>query len=89
MALKKNGKFFIEVPLLLKKPLGKPLFPFHLHEPEFKELSLLLINSGFYIKKAMIKNRHRYENVKINKKGNIIGNKKTLIVAAYFYLIKR
>ena len=89
VALKKNGKFFIEVPLLLKKPLGKSLFPFHLHEPEFKELSLLLINNGFYIKKAMIKNRHRYENVKINKKGNIIGNKKTLIVAAYFYLIKR
>ena len=88
-SLKKKGKFFLEVPLLLKRPLGEPLLPVHLHEPSFNELSSRLIKNGFNIKKAMVKDRHRYYDVKIDKNGNILSHQTKLKVCGYFYCTKK
>ena len=88
-SLKKKGKFFLEVPLLLKRPLGEPLLPVHLHEPSFNELSSRLIKNGFNIKKAMVKDRHRYYDVKIAKNGNILSHQTKLKVCGYFYCTKK
>lgn len=86
--LNEKGKLFIEVPLLLAKPLGVPLYPYHLHEPTFNELSRMLVNNNFKINLAYIKNRHRYIKVKVKNSGELIDNKNTPKIAAFFKLTK-
>jgi len=87
--LNERGKFFIEVPLLLSKPLGVPLYPYHLHEPKFNELSKMLVKNNFKINLVYIKNRHRYIKVKVNRNGELLNNKEIPKVAAFFKLTKQ
>jgi len=55
--LKPDGKLFLEVPLLLPRPLGEPLLPYHSKEYTIVELEDLLKETGFMI--TMSKGRDR------------------------------
>jgi 2-polyprenyl-3-methyl-5-hydroxy-6-metoxy-1,4-benzoquinol methylase len=58
--LNKNGRLFIEVPLLLPKPLGEPLYPFHQKEFLKPEIENLLEEAGFQIDCRLGRNRNFY-----------------------------
>lgn len=58
--LKPKGKLFLEVPLLLPRPLGEPLYPFHTKEFTIEEIEKLLQNAGFKIDKRLGRNRGVY-----------------------------
>lgn len=58
--LKPKGKLFLEVPLLLPRPLGEPLYPFHTKEFTIEEIEKLLQNAGFKINKRFGRNRGVY-----------------------------
>jgi len=87
-SLNNGGIFIIEVPLLLKLPLGEALNPYHLHEPTLEELTKLLIKNNFKIILSFIRNRHRYIKVKFDKKGNLRTKYKSHKVCAFFKLKK-
>lgn len=61
--LKPTGKLFLEVPLLLPRPLGEPLYPFHTKEFTIKEIEELLQNAGFEINKCVGRNRGVYTSI--------------------------
>ena len=61
--LKTGGKFLLEVPRLLSKPFGEPLWPFHDREYSDYQIKKILKESGFKIIKAMGGNRNKYVNV--------------------------
>ena len=61
--LKNNGKLFIEVPLLLPRPLGKPLYPFHQKEFLKEEIENLLTDAGFIIVRKLGRNRNFYTDI--------------------------
>lgn len=57
-ALKPDGLLLLEVPRLLKYPLGEPLWPFHKREYEAETLKNLLLKCGFEILGAKGNDRH-------------------------------
>ncbi len=61
--LKKLGKLFIEVPLLLPRPLGEPLYYFHTKEFLKLEIEDLLVKAGFIINKKIGRNRNIYTGI--------------------------
>ena len=61
--LKKTGKLILEVPRLLKFPLGEPLYPFHDREYDLDSMRSLLTDSGFEIELEKGGNRNLYVNV--------------------------
>lgn len=58
--LKDNGWLFLEVPLLLPRPLGEPLYPFHDKEYLASELEQLLLDCGFEIVRGFGRDRGVY-----------------------------
>lgn len=60
--LKPQGKLFLEVPLLLPRPLGEPLYPFHSMEYTIQELDTLCLEAGFRIDKKIGRDRGVYTN---------------------------
>lgn len=63
--LKADGKLFLEVPILLPKPLGEPLYPFHDKEFSVKELEELLKKAKFKVDRRFGRSRGVY--TEINK----------------------
>ena len=61
--LKQTGKLIIEVPRLLKYPLGEPLFPFHRVEYNLDEMKQKLEDVGFEIALEKGGNRNLYVDV--------------------------
>ena len=62
--LKPDGLLILEVPRLLKYPLGEPLWPFHEREYSVNEIRKLLHKTGFEIVEEKGGNRNRYVGVK-------------------------
>jgi len=56
--LKPNGLLILEVPRLLKYPLGEPLWPFHKREYDSEVLRKLLLECGFEVLEMKGDNRH-------------------------------
>ena len=56
--LKPNGLLILEVPRLLKYPLGEPLWPFHKREYESEVLKKLLLECEFEVLEMKGDNRH-------------------------------
>lgn len=52
-----SGKLYVEVPLLLPRPLGEPLNPWHKMEFSAEHLELLLTDSGFVIERRFGRDR--------------------------------
>ncbi len=69
-SLANNGKLILEVPRLLKYPLGEPLFPFHKIEYERNSLRQLLCDTGFTIEVEKGMNRNLY--VKIEEAREVL-----------------
>ncbi len=68
--LKPGGKLLLEVPLLLKHPLNKPLMPWHHKEYGLQELADAASKHGFHIDEVWAKKRHafvpiEYENSRV------------------------
>ena len=63
--LKKSGKLYIEVPLLLPRPLGEPLYPFHSKEYLMKELNEICQEAGFAIDKKVGRDRGVYTSIEL------------------------
>ena len=61
--LKRSGKLFLEVPLLLPRPLGEPLYPFHSKEYLKHELEELCTEAGFVIEKKVGRDRGVYTSI--------------------------
>jgi len=61
--LKLEGRLFLEVPLLLPRPLGEPLNPFHCQEYSREELDKLMDKSGFKIDRRIGRNRGVYTDI--------------------------
>ena len=55
--LKPDGQFFLEVPLLLPRPLGEPLYPFHSMEYTREELDKACEGAGFKVDQMFGRNR--------------------------------
>ena len=68
--LKHNGTLLIEVPRLMKYPIGEPLWPFHVVEYSVEGLRKLLLQTGFIIIEERGGNRNKY--VKIEKAREVI-----------------
>ncbi len=62
--LKKNGTLFLEVPILLPKPLGEPLYPFHDMEFSIAQLEELLNKAKFKTLRKFGRSRGVYTSIK-------------------------
>ena len=58
--LRPAGMLFLEVPLLMPRPLQQPLFPYHHKEFTVGEVEELLEAAGFETVRAFGKDRHQY-----------------------------
>jgi len=61
--LKPGGILFVEVPILIPRPLGEPLYPFHKTEFKINQLEQLLKKSRFKILRRIGKSRHIYTKI--------------------------
>lgn len=61
--LKPNGRLFLEVPLLLPRPLGQPLNPYHEKEYTACELERLVELGGFKIDRRIGRDRGVYTEI--------------------------
>ena len=61
--LRDNGTLFIEVPLLLPRPLGEPLYPFHDKEYALAELEELVCTAGFVVTHRVGRDRGVYADI--------------------------
>jgi SAM-dependent methyltransferase len=64
-ALKPDGQLVIEVPRLMPKPMGMPLWPFHEREYEVEQMRSMLAACGFSIEREFGISRNEY--VEIDK----------------------
>lgn len=62
-ALKPGGRLILEVPRLLMKPLGMPLWPFHEREYQLVEIRTLLDRIGFKIGQELGVSRNEYVDI--------------------------
>ena len=63
LKLKPSGKLILEIPRLIKYPLGEPLYPFHVKEYDRKELELIFEEIGFKINISYGGNRNHYVDI--------------------------
>lgn len=61
--LRDDGTLFIEVPLLLPRPLGEPLYPFHDKEYGLEELEDLVCAAGFVVTHRVGRDRGVYTDI--------------------------
>ena len=85
-SLKNRGNMFLEVPLLMKKPLGMPLIPSHIREYEILPLVKKLLKHKFIIKKMWGRDRYFYKSIKFENKKKL--NKHTFSIIL-FWLSKK
>ena len=58
--IRKTGQLFLEVPLLLPRPLGEPLYPFHDKEYTIQELNHMCEQAGFQVDQKIGRDRGVY-----------------------------
>ena len=64
--LRKQGRLFLEVPLLLAHPLNMPLNPWHKNEYLLPELIEKVRENGFVTDEIWLKQRHAFVEISIN-----------------------
>ncbi len=68
-SLIEGGKLLLEVPRLMKYPLGEPLYYFHLREYEQEDLEKKILSVGFHISAKYGCNRHSYTHIDLAREG--------------------
>jgi 2-polyprenyl-3-methyl-5-hydroxy-6-metoxy-1,4-benzoquinol methylase len=71
-ALKTGGILTLEVPRLLLKPMGMPLWPFHERECNLTDLRVLLAKTGFKIEDEFGVSRNEYVDIEQTREAMMI-----------------